>query len=128
MAKTTKKKVPMITKKMRKERLLIALEKSLGVVTSACKSIGYARETFYTYYHTDDEFRAKADDIQNIAADFVESRLYQNIQNGDVASTIFYCKTKLKHRGYVEKIQQEVSGELNLNIEIVPYEKEDNGS
>lgn len=86
-----------------KKALLEALEKSLGVVTTACKTVGLDRSTFYEYYNKDDDFKIKVDDVENIALDFAESQLHKQIQNGEVSSTIFYLKTKGKKRGYIEK-------------------------
>lgn len=98
-----------------KKVLLAALEKSLGVVTTACKSVGLDRGTFYQYYHKDASFKAAVDDIENVALDFAESQLHKQIQRGEVSSTIFYLKTKGKHRGYVEKQQTEYNGNVLLN-------------
>lgn len=91
-----------------KNALIEALEKSLGVVTSACKSVGVDRTTFYNYYNADPKFRASVDSIENIALDFAESQLHRQIKDGNVAATIFYLKTKGKGRGYIER--QELTG------------------
>ena len=40
-----------------KKKLLIALEKSLGVVTTACKNVGIHRSTYYDYYNNDINFK-----------------------------------------------------------------------
>ena len=37
-----------------KKAMLDALEKSLGVVTTACKSVGVGRTTFYLWMNEDD--------------------------------------------------------------------------
>jgi len=86
-----------------KKALLQALEKSLGVVTVACKEAGVGRTSYYEYYRDDEEFRNAVDEISNVAIDFVESKLFQQIKEGNPTSTIFYLKTKGKDRGYVEK-------------------------
>ena len=102
-----------------KENLIKALEKSLGVVTNACKSAGCSRETFYKYCKEDAEFKERVEDISNVALDFVESRLHQQIKDDSTAATIFYLKTKGKKRGYVERqeIQQETTYKtLDINI------------
>jgi len=91
-----------------KKKLILALEKSLGVVTTACKNIGIHRSTYYDYYNNDIDFKNEVDDVQNIAIDFAESQLHQQIQGGNTSATIFYLKTKAKHRGYVER--QEITG------------------
>ena len=90
-----------------KKALLEALEKSLGVVTTACKQAGIGRTTFYEYLK-DLNFKKDVDSIQDIALDFAESQLHQQIQAGNTAATIFYLKTKGKKRGYVER--QEITG------------------
>ena len=102
-----------------KENLLEALEKSLGVVTTACSKVGCSRETFYKYCKEDEEFKTKVDDISNITLDFAESQLHKQIKDGSTSATIFYLKTKGKNRGYVER--QEVHQEttyrsLDINI------------
>lgn len=91
-----------------KKALLEALEKSLGVVTTACKTVGVDRGTFYNYYHNDPAFKTAVDELENVALDFAESQLHKQIQNGEVSSTIFYLKTKGKKRGYIER--SEVTG------------------
>jgi len=90
-----------------KKQLIEALEKSLGVVTTACKKVGCNRSTFYEYFNDDELFRKQVNDIENIALDFAESQLYKKISEGDTTSIIFYLKTKAKKRGYVEKTEIE---------------------
>lgn len=97
-----------------KNALLDALEKSLGVVTSACKSVGVDRTTFYNYYNTDPKFRDAVDSIENIALDFAESQLHKQIRDGNVAATIFYLKTKGKKRGYIERSEVQNDGTMKV--------------
>ena len=88
-----------------KRSLLLALEKSLGVVTTACRSCDCSRETFYKYVREDEDFAKKVEDIENIAIDFAESQLHKQIGKGNAVSTIFYLKTKGKKRGYIERTE-----------------------
>ena len=102
-----------------KTSLVEALEKSLGVVTSACKIANCSRETFYKYCKEDEEFKSKVDDISNITLDFAESQLHKQIKEGNTTATIFYLKTKGKNRGYVERseVHQETTYKsLDINI------------
>ena len=85
-----------------KKRLLEAMEKSLGIVTQACKIAGVGRTTYYEYYNSDPVFKAAIDDIDNVVLDFVESKLHKQIDSGNPTSTIFYLKTKGRKRGYIE--------------------------
>lgn len=93
-----------------KKKIIEALEKSLGIVTTACKIAGVHRSTYYEYYNTDEEFKKECDDMSNIVLDFAESQLHKQIKDGNPSSTIFYLKTKGKKRGYYEKVLNE-----NLN-------------
>jgi predicted DNA-binding transcriptional regulator AlpA len=63
-----------------KKAMLEALEKSLGVVTSACKKVGIGRTTFYDWMRSDEEFAKQVKDIEDIAIDFAESQLHKQIK------------------------------------------------
>ena len=106
---------------IKKESLLKALEQSLGVVTTACKKTDTPRSTFYKWLNEDEEFAKQVADIENVALDFAESQLHQQIGNGVPSSTMFYLKTKGKKRGYVERT--EITGAdgipTNFQIEII---------
>ena len=88
---------------IRKKAFLDALEKSLGVVTIACRSIGLHRSTFYDWMRDDPEFKSMVDDLNEVTLDFAESELHKQIRDGSTAATIFYLKTKGKKRGYIER-------------------------
>lgn len=89
--------------------MLKALEKSLGVVTTACRSIGMDRNTHYHWYNSDEDYRSKVDELENIALDFAESQLHKQIQEGNTSATIFLLKCKGKRRGYIERTEHEVT-------------------
>jgi hypothetical protein len=90
-----------------KKAIIEALEKSLGIVTTACKTVGVGRTQFYNWLKEDEAFAIEVEDIQNIALDFAESQLHKQIGDGNTSATIFYLKTKGKKRGYIQKIEQE---------------------
>jgi len=106
-----------------KKALLEALEKSLGIVTTACKQVGIGRTTYYEYLK-DKDFKKQVDSVQDIALDFAESQLHKQIQAGNTAATIFLLKTKGKGRGFVER--QEITGAeglpTNVTVEIIRNE------
>lgn len=88
-----------------KKILLGALEKSLGVVTTACKAVNLSRTQHYTWMETDPEYKAEVERLNDMVIDFAESKLHTLINNGDTAATIFYLKTKGKKRGYIERVE-----------------------
>ena len=99
-----------------KKAMLKALEKSLGVVTTACKAAKVGRTQFYEWLKVDKEFAAAVKDVENIALDFAESQLHSQIHGGNTSATIFYLKTKGRNRGYVER--QEIAGVKDQPVEI----------
>ena len=88
---------------LKKETLLEALENSLGIVSTACNRTGISRSSFYKWYKEDEEFRKKVDEIDNIKLDFVETKLFKNIENEKEKSIIFYLQHKGHKRGYIQK-------------------------
>ena len=88
--------------------MLEALEKSLGVVTTAAKAVGIDRSTHYEWLKTDEKYKEAVEAIGDVALDFAESQLHKQMQTGDTTACIFYLKTKGKKRGYVER--QEITG------------------
>jgi predicted transcriptional regulator len=106
---------------IKKESILKALEQSLGVVNNACKVAKIPRSTFYKWLKEDQEFAKQVQEIENVALDFAESQLHEQIRENSTAATIFYLKTKGKKRGYIER--QEITGAdgmpTNFQIEII---------
>lgn len=113
-----------------KEKLLIALEKTLGIVTPACKEVGISRDRFYHYCREDEEFKKAVDDIQNIQLDFVEGQLFRKIKEGSERSIIFYMKHRGRKRGYAESLDitsdgRELLGGGDIKITFVDGHKGD---
>ncbi len=88
---------------LKKETLLQALESSLGIVSTACNRSGISRSSFYKWYKEDEEFRKKVDEIDNVKLDYVETKLFKNIENEKEKSIIFYLQHKGHKRGYVQR-------------------------
>ena len=90
------------TSDTKKRVLMEALEKTMGVVSTACRNANISRDTFYRWYKEDDNFKEEVDKLKNVSLDFAESKLLEQINGGNTTAIIFYLKTQGKHRGYVE--------------------------
>jgi len=101
-----------------KKKLLEALERSLGIVTPACKEVGISRNTFYTYYREDEVFKAAVDDINDITLDFAENQLLKKIKEGSERSILFYMKYKARKRGYSDSIDITSGGKSMIVLNI----------
>lgn len=92
----------------RKSLFLDKFKATKGNVSIACEAANIARKTYYVWRGADKNFATASDDIIAGTGDFVESKLMQKISKDDTSSIIFYCKTKLKDRGYVERVDGDV--------------------
>lgn len=107
-----------------KKALIEAMTEALGIVTTACQTVGLSRKTYYDYYKNDEDFRAEIDDIADVALDYVEGKLLSQIEENNPTSTIFYLKTKGKKRGYVEPQHINLNIKGGLNSTITPIDEE----
>ena len=85
-----------------KKAMLEALEKSLGIVTTAAKIAGISRGTHYDWMKEDEDYKKAVEAVGDVVLDFAESQLHKQIKDNNTSSTIFYLKTKGKKRGYIE--------------------------
>lgn len=103
----------------KKAAMLKALEKSLGVVSTACRAIGIDRTTHYRWYADDSEYKKACDDLKDVTLDFAESQLHKQIQEGNTTATIFLLKTLGKKRGYVER--QEIQHDTDISSKVIEW-------
>ncbi len=87
---------------LQKKAMLAALTKTFGIVTTACKIVQIERSTHYDWLKSDPKYAEEVKELDNVSFDFVESKLYKNIDKCDTASIIFFLKTKGRKRGYFE--------------------------
>jgi len=89
-----------------KENMLDALKKTLGIVSSACIKAGISRGTHYNWLKEDYIYKSRVDEIAEMAIDFVETKMFEQVNNGDSGLIKYYLSTKGKNRGYVERTEQ----------------------
>ena len=100
--------------KVRKKAMIAALEASLGIVTKACESVGMVRNTHYDWMRDDPEYKQAVESVQDMAIDYAESALFNQIGSGNATSTIFFLKCRGRDRGYVDK------QEIDMSVKEVP--------
>jgi hypothetical protein len=106
-------------KEENKKNLLKALEKTLGNISQACKMTGLSRMTYNNYKNEDEEFANAVKEINESAIDFVESKLFENIEMNRETSIIFFLKTRGKQRGYIETKETVIESK---NIPIMQFD------
>jgi hypothetical protein len=89
---------------------LRVFEESFGNITYTCQTVGISRLTFYRWMKSESRVNRKFQEKINLINaserqnDFIEGSLMQLIRKGDAPSTIFAAKTRLRNRGYAEKV------------------------
>lgn len=81
-----------------------------GNIGEACRSMKLGRDMYLRWLNDDRDFRFQVMVLIEEIGDNVEDQLMRRIQEGDTQAIIFYCKTKLKHRGY----QEDLKGAANV--------------
>ena len=98
-----------------KKAMIQALEKTMGVVSTAATMVGINRSTHYEWLKTDSEYKQKVDDLENLMLDFAETNLHQQIQEGNTTATIFLLKTRGRKRGYIERQNIQVEADISTS-------------
>lgn len=92
--------------KQKRNSFLERLRIRAGMITYACKDVNIDYVTYQNWRKKYPDFDKDCDHILNVeTADRVESALMKRILAGDTTAIIFYCKTKLKSRGYTERTE-----------------------
>ena len=91
------------------EKILAAYEKKAANMSATATALGVSRQTLYTWRNTYPELKKMMIDVEESLLDFTESKLLEAIQGGNLTAIIFHLKTKGKERGYVERVENNVS-------------------
>ena len=102
-----------------KKQFLEILRDKKGNVTISCKVANVSRGTYYKWINKDDRFKKECEGIKDETLEFVESKLMEKIEGGDLGAIIFYLKTQGKKKGWNEKIEPEPD---NHKIETIKVE------
>lgn len=118
--------------------MLDALGKTMGIISTAAQQAGIDRCTHYKWLKSDKAYKEAVEAIEERSIDFAESKLMQLISGvklpetkawvvtekgkkkiiketwekhfePDTTAVIFYLKTKGKKRGYVERVDHDIT-------------------
>ena len=106
-----------------KDRILKALESSLGVITTALKACDLSRTNFYKWIKEDKEFADKVKEIENIQQDFIKSKYYECVKDKVPSVVIHAAKTRL---GWNETNRVDItSGDKAINMPVITFVETD---
>lgn len=99
------------------DRILKAIPDSDGLILNIAKKAKLDRSSVHNYINEFPEVAAAVEDAKEKLYDRVESKLFKKIKAGDTTAIIFFAKTRMKHRGYVER--QEIEFPKDVKIRVV---------
>lgn len=101
------------------EQMIEAIKAANGIIATAARRLGCDRSTVYAYINKYKTVAAARDEARETTLDWVESKLMEQIGVGNMTAIIFYLKTQGKQRGYIERVDHDLtSGGEKLNIQI----------
>ena len=115
----------MAKQKYTQQQIIEALRETKGMIYLAAKRLGCEAQTIYNYRDRYPAVRAEMEQQDGEVDDAAEMKLYQAIIAGEPWAVQFRLRTKGKGRGYVERVQQEVSGPDGGPIQTEHVEKHD---
>ena len=93
------------TQQFTAQQVADALTQAKGFVSVAARNLGCADNTVRNYIERYAVCKQAVTDAREAMIDYAEGKLYQNIQNNDTVSILFFLKTQAKQRRYVERTE-----------------------
>ena len=101
-------------KTTKKAKFIEAYIKKLGNISKACKEMSINRTTFYNWLKEPD-FKQLFEDAIESQNDMVFARIFKKTLEEDKDMLKFWAKTQMKHRGFTEQRNINLSGEVKTN-------------
>ena len=87
------------------EEIEKALSVSRGLKGPAAKSLGVTWQAVHNRVKKSERLQKHLQQLREDSLDYVEGKLFENIDEGNTSSIIFYLKCQGKSRGYVERVE-----------------------
>jgi len=114
--------------KGKKKQFLEELTKSQGIISTATDKTGIHRQTYYIWINKDKKFKEAVQNIQNKLDDFYEAQFIKLTNEKNDKIILHAAKTRLKKRGYGDKLELQHSGEIEFSpvtINIIKPKEDD---
>lgn len=90
-------------RKFTRKQVFAAIEGSAGVKTVVAKRLGCSRRGLDRYCADLPEVLKRLNEEKETIKDLCEAKIYDAIKKDNITMLIFFAKTQMKDRGYVEK-------------------------
>jgi hypothetical protein len=92
------------------EQIEQALIANGGWYTKAANALGVSHQAISKRVAKSERLQKAVEEVKAKYLDLAESKLLQKINEGDLGAICFYLKCQGKDRGYIERMQNEVTG------------------
>ena len=103
----------------RKKLMAEALVNNLGIITKATKEVGIDYTTHYEWLKTDPIYKEACEKADIKLKDTGEAVLLELLIEKNPSVAIHFAKTKLRDRGYAEKIELEHTGNMGVTFNLI---------
>lgn len=93
------------------EAIAEVYRKNLCNLSTTATALDIDRRTLYNWREADPELQKMLDQCFESLCDRAETEIYKKLLAGDPTMLIFFAKTRMRNRGYIEK--QDVNYSLN---------------
>ena len=100
------------------EKLIEALRELSGNMAAVARRLHVDRRTVWGWVHSDSELQQIVEDETESFIDEAENKLYEAIRAGNIVATIFFLKTKGRHRGYSERLELVPLNRQDIEVEL----------
>ncbi len=105
---------------LKQAEFLRIFPKKLCNISKTCTAMSINRKTFYRWKESNPEFAQEVENTREGFYDDVENIVYEKIFiEKDTSVLIYFTKTRMKHRGYVERQEHNVNANVKGQAEIL---------
>ena len=121
-------------KKPSNDVIIELFRSKMGNKTKIAEALNVSRYSLYEWIKKDPTLKQEIEQQEEANIDYVESKLFEKIQGVEILKTnangepvyyslppsdtaiIFFLKTRAKNRGYVERTENQIEGELLIKV------------
>jgi len=93
-----------------------ALEASKGNIAVAARNLGFNRANIYKFLQRNPELYEMVEDARETRIDNAEDKLGEAVERGEAWAVCFLLKTLGRNRGYVERLESDNRGTVEVIV------------
>lgn len=101
-----------------KQALIDALHECRGNMAAVGRRFNVARQRVSELVRADPKLQEIVEEETEAFIDIAEQLLYKHIVEGNIVATIFFLKTRARHRGYSEKFEITAISQHQIEVDL----------